>query len=172
MTKVLLAAALTTGALVAIPVASASAAEFSGACTLSGTATFGPNPLTAAPQAGETYTFTANSGTCSGTMNGTPVTNAPASATATGSGTLGCTVSESVGGTGSITINGQSAGFTISLAGAGTEVAFQLTGNGGGAGGGHASFAQGAGTALPQCASGGVSTLPFTVQATAAGLTG
>jgi hypothetical protein len=171
MKKVLLAAALTTAALAATS-AAASAATFSGACTLSGNATFGPNPLTAAPQAGETYTFTASSGTCSGTVDGAPVVNAPATASATGSGTLGCTVAESVGGTGSITINGQSAGFSINLAGAGTEVAFQLTGNGGGAGSGHASFGQSAASALPQCASGGVSSLPFTVQATAANLSG
>jgi hypothetical protein len=172
MKKVLLAAALTMGVFAAGSVASASAATFTGACTLSGNASFGPNPLTAAPQVGETYTFTATSGTCTGAVDGTPVVNAPASASASGSGTLSCSAAESVGGTGTITINGQTAGFSISLAGAGTEIGFVLTGNGGGAGGGHASFAQGAAAALPQCASGGVSSLPFTVQATAAGLTG
>jgi hypothetical protein len=169
MKKVLLAAAVSVGALAVGSVASASAASFSGACTLSGSATFGA-PLTAAPGA-NTYSFSASSGTCSGTLNGTtPVVNAPASATAGGSGILGCTAAESTNGTGTITVNGQTVGFTIHLAGAGTEVEFALTGNNGGAGGGHATFATGGAGALAQCAGSGVSSLPFSVQATAANL--
>src|SRR5215218_9245647 len=115
MKKVLLAVATTAIAFALVPLASANAATFSGACTLSGNATFGPNPLTTAPQAGETCTFTATSGTCSGTVNGAAVVNAAATASASGSGTLGCTGAASVGGTGTITVNGQSVGFSISL---------------------------------------------------------
>jgi hypothetical protein len=156
--------------VMAVPVASASAANaVSGVCTLSGNATFN-SPLTAQPGPNG-YSFT-GSGTCSGTLNGQAITNAPASATASGSGTLSCTASASTAGTGTLTVNGVSVGFQISLVGTGTEVTFALTGNSGGAGGGHATFALGAQQALTQCAGAGVSSLPFSVQAAAANLSG
>jgi hypothetical protein len=98
--------------------------------------------------------------------------NSPATATASGSGTLGCTAALSTGGTGTLNVNGSAVGFSINLAGAGTEVGFTLTGNSGGAGGGHASFATGAAQALTGCAGAGVTTLPFTVQAHATQLSG
>lgn len=157
-------------ALLAVPVASASADNtVSGVCTLSGSANFN-SPLKAQPGANG-YSFT-GSGTCSGTLNGAPITNAPASASASGSGTLGCSASAATTGTGTLTVNGVSVGFQISLVGAGTEVAFALTGNSGGAGGGHASFALDAQQAATQCAGAGASSLPFSVQATAANLSG
>jgi hypothetical protein len=157
-------------AVMAAPVASASAANtVSGACTLSGTANFN-SPLTAQPGANG-YSFT-GSGTCSGTLNGTQITNAPASASASGSGTLGCSASVATLGTGTLTVNGATIGFQIKLVGAGTEVAFALTGNSGGAGAGHASFALDAQQAASQCAGSGASSLPFSVQATATNLSG
>lgn len=157
-------------AVMAVPVASASAANtVSGACTLSGNASFS-SPLKTQPGPNG-YSFT-GSGTCSGTLNGTPITNAPASASASGSGTLGCSASASTSGTGTLTVNGTTIGFQLSLVGSGTEVTFALTGNSGGAGAGHASFALDAQQALTQCAGAGVTSLPFSVQAVAANLSG
>jgi hypothetical protein len=157
-------------ALMAAPIASASADNtVSGACTLSGTANFN-SPLTAQPGANG-YSFT-GSGTCSGTLNGAPITNAPASASASGTGTLSCTASASTVGTGTLTVNGVAIGFQIKLVGTGTEVTFALTGNTGGAGVGHASFVLDAQQAATQCAGAGASSLPFSVQATAANLSG
>jgi len=170
MKRFILLGLLALVAVMAAPVASASAANtVSGVCTLSGTAGFN-SPLKAQPGPNG-YSFT-GSGTCSGTLNGTPITNAPASASASGSGTLGCTASAAPTGTGTLTVNGVAIGFQISLVGSGTEVTFALTGNSGGAGGGHASFAQDAQQALTQCAGAGVSSLPFSVQAAAANLSG
>jgi hypothetical protein len=169
MKRITLLGLLALIALMAVPIASASAATVSGACTLSGTANFN-SPLTAQPGANG-YSFT-GSGSCSGTLNGAPITNAPASASASGSGTLGCSASAATLGTGTLTVNGVAVGFQIKLVGAGTEVAFALTGNSGGAGGGHASFALDAQQAATQCAGAGASSLPFSVQATAANLSG
>jgi hypothetical protein len=169
MKKFVLLASLTLVAVVAAPVASASAATVTGACTLSGSANFN-SPLTAQPGPNG-YSFT-GSGSCSGTLNGTPITNAPASASASGSGTLGCSASVSTGGTGTLTVNGVSVPFQINLVGTATEVVFHLTGNSGGAGVGHASFALDAQQAASECAGSGASSLPFSVQATAANLSG
>jgi hypothetical protein len=169
MKKFVLLASLTLVAVIAAPVASASAATVSGACTLSGTANFN-SPLTAQPGPNG-YSFT-GSGSCSGTLNGAPITNAPASASASGSGTLGCSASVSTGGTGTLTVNGVQVPFQINLVGSATEVAFHLTGNSGGTGAGHASFALDAQQAASECAGSGASSLPFSVQAAAANLSG
>ena len=163
----LLVASAALAAFVLIPVASASAANtVSGECLLNGTATFG-SPLGAVPGA-NSFNFS-GSGTCSGTLNGAPITNAAASASASGSGTLGCSASEGTG-SGTLTANGTSIGFTFTLVGTASEVELLLTGNSGGAGVGHATFATG-GTAGLGCVS-GVSSLPFTVSAAAADLSG
>ena len=163
----LLIAFATVGAFVFVPVASASAANtVSGACDLSGTASFG-SPLGLVPGS-NSFNFS-GSGTCSGTLNGATITNAPASATATGTGTLGCTVSEGTG-SGTLTVNGSAVGFTLTLVGTASEVELLLSGNSGGNGVGHATFATGGAAGLG-CAS-GVSTLPFAVAAAAANLSG
>jgi hypothetical protein len=167
--KLIAVAALTVVAMMAVPAASASAATVNGACTISGSATFG-SPLTAQPGP-NSYSFS-GSGTCSGTLDGQAFVNSPASASASGSGTLGCSAALSQGGTGTLTVNGTSVGFHVDLAGGGTEVVFALTGNSGGAGVGHASFITGAAGGLSGCAGAGVSSLPFTIQATAANLSG
>ena len=165
--------ALTIGALVLAPVGSASAANtVSGECTISGSAAFSPNGLTATPST-LTYNF-GGTGTCSGTLNGAPITNAPVSASASGTGTLSCAAAASTGGTGTLTFpsQGVTIGFGINLAGAGSEVAFTLTGNGGGAGAGHATFATNLARA-PECTTpAGLNNLGFDVQAAAANLAG
>jgi hypothetical protein len=162
-----LIASAALAAFVVIPVASASAANtVSGECTLNGTATFS-SALGLVPGS-NSFNFS-GSGNCSGTLNGAPITNAPASASASGSGTLGCSASEGTGA-GTLTANGTSVGFTFTLVGTASEVELLLTGNSGGAGVGHATFATG-GTAGLGCAS-GVTSLPFTVAATATNLSG
>lgn len=154
-------------AFVFVPAASASAAStVSGACVLSGTASFG-SPLGPVPGS-NSFTFN-GSGNCSGTLNGATVTNAPASATASGAGTLGCSASEGTG-TGTLTVNGTTIGFAFTLVGTASEVELALTGNSGGAAAGHATFATG-GAAGAGCTT-GVSSLPFTVAAVAANLAG
>jgi len=172
MRRLLALLALTLGVTVLAPVASSSAATVSGACVISGSASFSPNGLTATPQS-LTYNF-GGTGTCSGTLNGAPITNAPVSASASGSGTLSCAASVSTGGTGSLTFpaQGVTIGFGINLAGCGSEVGFTLTGNGGGAGAGHATFATNLARA-PECSTpSGVNNLGFDVQAGAVNLTG
>ena len=156
----------TLAAFAVVPVASASANTVSGACELSGTATF-TSPLGLVPGSNG-FNFS-GSGTCSGTLNGATITNAPASASATGTGTLGCSVSEGTG-SGTLTVNGSPVGFTMTLVGTASEVELLIAGDSGGDGVGHATFATG-GTAGLGCAS-GVSSLPFTVAATAANLSG
>ena len=172
MRRTLLIVPLALAAFVLAPAAGASANVVTGACTVSGSASFSPNGLTATPQT-LTYNFS-GSGTCSGTLNGTPITNAPVSTTASGSGTLSCAASVSTGGTGSLTFpaQGVSVGFGISLVGSGSEVEFALTGNSGGAGAGHATFAAN-GARATECANPtGLNNLGFDIQAAAANLTG
>jgi hypothetical protein len=172
MRRILAMLALTLGALVLVPVTSASAATVSGQCTIAGTASFSPNGLTATPQA-LTYSFGGN-GTCTGTLNGTPIISAPVSASATGSGTLSCAAAVSTGGTGTLTFpsQGVTIGFGLDLVGAGSEVALAITGNGGGNGTGRASFGSNA-TRAAECTSPtGVNNLGFDVQAGAVNLTG
>lgn len=157
----------TLGAFVFVPVASASAANtVSGACDLSGTASFS-SPLGLTPGSNG-FTFD-GSGTCSGTLNGAAITNAPASTTASGTGTLGCSASEGAG-SGTLYVNGAPVGFTFTLVGTASEIELAITGNSGGAGVGHATFLTG-GTAGAACLS-GASALPFTVAAAAANLAG
>jgi hypothetical protein len=159
-------------AVLALSAASASAATVSGECTVSGSADFSPNGLQATPQS-LFYTFN-GTGTCSGTLDGAVITNAPVSATATGGGTLSCAGAVSAGGTGSITFpnQGVTIRFGISLVGAGSEVGFALTGNSGGAGAGHATFASNGDRVLECTNPNGLNNLGFEIQAAAANLTG
>jgi hypothetical protein len=172
MRRLLALLALTLGAIVLAPVASSSAATVSGVCTISGSANFAPNGLTNTPSS-LSYDF-GGTGTCSGTLDGAPIANAPVSAHASGPGTLSCAASLSQNGTGTLTFpaQGVTIGFGITLAGGGTEVGFTLTGNGGGAGAGHATFATNLARA-PECATpSGVNNLGFEVQAGAVNLAG
>jgi hypothetical protein len=181
MRKLAVLAMAVVGLLVIVPVSPASAASFTGACAVSGNATFG-SPLTAIPSA-NSYSFTTNDSfpvvgdTCVGSLNGgapTVYALSTGDAHASGSGTLSCTVSAAgdfrvnggADGTGSITIGGTTFNFTVKLAGAATEVVFVLSQNGSPAAVGHASFANpaNAGAALA-CATGGVSNLHFDIEA-------
>jgi hypothetical protein len=160
-------------ALVAFALAAATSANtVSGECTVSGSASFTPNGLQGTPQT-LGYNFS-GTGTCSGTLNGTPITNAPVSANASGSGTLSCAGAVSTGGTGSIAFTGQgvTVGFGIDLVGTCSEVEFVLTGNGGGAGVGHATFATNGARAIECANPSGLNNLGFEIQAAAANLTG
>jgi len=148
-------------------VASASAATFSGTCELSGVA--GLNPPLGLTPASSTFTFD-GSGTCVGADGTTPY-NGPATAHAAGSGNLACSVSTG-SGSGTLTLaNGDSVNFGLTLVGKATEVELVLTGNSGGRGYAHATFATNAGAAAG-CASNSVSSLNFVVAATAANLSG
>jgi hypothetical protein len=164
---------LALAAFALVPAASASAANtVSGACSIAGLAHFSPNGLTNTPTS-LTYNFSGN-GTCSGTLNGSPIVNAQVSTNVTGSGTLSCAGAVSLTGAGTLTFpaQGVTIGFSISLVGAGSEVAFELTGNGGGAGVGHASFAANAPRVLECQNATGLNDLLFDVEASAANLTG
>src|SRR5204862_1584855 len=111
----LLMLALTLAAL-ALPVASASAANtVNGACNIGGSAHFTPNGLQATPQT-LGYNFS-GTGTCSGTLNGVQVVNAPVTANASGSGTLSCAGAVATGGSGTITFvsQGVTVGFGLDL---------------------------------------------------------
>jgi hypothetical protein len=173
MRRVLLVLPLAVAAFVLAPMATANAATVSGACTVSGQAHFTPTGLKAVPGP-MTYDFT-GSGTCNGTLDGNPITNAPVSAHAAGAGTLSCLGAASTGGSGTLTFpaaGNVTVGFGISLVGTGSEVTFVLTGNGGGAGVGHATFAANA-TRAPECnTDAGLNDLGFDIQAAAANLAG
>jgi hypothetical protein len=172
MRRILLMVPLALALLALSPVASASAANtVSGTCTIGGSATFSPTGLQNTPQT-MGYNFS-GTGTCSGTLNGSPVVNAPVSASASGSGTLSCAGAVSTGGSGTLTFStGATVGFGVDLVGTGSEVEFVLTGNAGGAGVGHATFALN-GTRATECASpSGLNDLGFNIVATAANLTG
>src|SRR5215213_11930046 len=102
--------------LALVPVASASAANtVSGACSIAGSAHFSPTGLTTTPQP-LGYNFS-GTGSCSGTLNGTPIVNAPVAANVSGSGTLSCAAAVATTGTGTLTFPNQgiSIGFSISL---------------------------------------------------------
>ena len=171
MRKLLAMLALSACALVLVPATSASAANtVSGECNIAGTATFSPNGLTATPQT-LSYNF-GGTGTCTGTLNGAPILNAPVSAGANGTGTLSCAGAVATGGTGvlifpnhNVTIN-----FGIDLVGTGSEVEFVITGNGGGNGVGHATFGENALRATECANASGVNSLGFAVQAAAVNL--
>jgi hypothetical protein len=188
MRKLLVLAMAILGLLVFVPVSPASAASFQGVCGVSGNATFG-SPLTAVPSA-NTYSFTTDGSfpvvgdRCVGSLNGTAPAVYPLSAggaTASGSGTLSCSVSASgnllvnggADGPGSITIGGTTFPFTVKLIGAGTEVLFVLSQNGTPAAVGHASFASPANTgAAAACGTTGVSSLHFDIEAASVTLSG
>jgi hypothetical protein len=172
MRRLLLIVPLALAAIAVVPVASASAATVSGACTIDGSATFSPDGLKAAP-ATLGYDFS-GTGSCSGTLNGNTITNSPVQAHASGNGTLSCAGAVATGGTGTLTFpnQGVTIGFGISLVGTGSEVEFVITGNGGGAGAGHATFAANGGRATECASANGLNNLGFSVQAAAANLTG
>jgi hypothetical protein len=164
---------LALAAFVLAPAAAANAANtVSGACSIAGSAHFTPTGLTNTPTS-MGYNFS-GTGSCSGTLNGTPIVNAPVSTNVSGSGTLSCAAAVSTTGSGTLTFpnEGVTIGFTISLAGAGSEVAFQISGNGGGAGAGHASFATNAARVTECNTAAGLNDLGFSVEAGAANLTG
>jgi hypothetical protein len=181
MRKLVILAVAILGLLVIAPISPASAASFTGACAVSGNATFG-SPLTAVPGP-NSYSFTTDDSfpvvgdTCVGSLNGgTPAAYALSAgdASASGSGTLSCSVSAAgdllvnggADGTGSIKIGGTTFNFTVKLVGAGTEVVFVLSQNGLAAAVGHASFANAANAgAVAACAGGGVSALHFDIEA-------
>ena len=168
MRKLLVLLALSACALVLVPATSASAANtVSGACTINGVATFSPGGLTTTPQT-MSYNFGGN-GTCSGTLNGATILNAPVNAGATGTGTLSCAGAAATGGTGVLSFpnQGVTINFGIDLVGTGSEVEFVIRGNGGGAGAGHATFAEN-GLRVPECSSpSGLNRLGFAVLAAA-----
>ena len=109
-----------------------------------------------------------------GTLNGVNQIQAPVVAHAAGTGTLSCAGAVSTGGAGTITFtnSGDTVGFGVNLVGTGSEVTFTLTGNAGGAGVGHASFAANGTRALECNSPGGLNNLGFSIQATAANLSG
>jgi hypothetical protein len=164
---------LALAAFVLAPAAAANAANtVSGACSIAGSAHFTPTGLTSTPT-DMGYSFS-GTGSCSGTLNGAPITNAPVSTSVSGNGTLSCAAALSTTGHGTLTFpnQGVTIGFSISLAGAGSEVAFELQGDGGGAGAGHASFATNGARALECQNPSGLNDLGFAVEAGAANLTG
>src|SRR5262245_58780990 len=122
MRKFVVLAMALLGLLAFVPASPASAATFQGVCGVSGNAAFG-SPLTAVPSA-NSFSFTtdgsfpATGDRCVGSLNGTAPAVYPlgaGAATASGSGTLSCTVSAAgnlfvnggADGPGSITIGGQ-----------------------------------------------------------------
>src|SRR5262245_58975600 len=169
MRRLLLLIVPLTLAAIVLPVASASAANtVSGACNIGGSAQFTPTGLTSTPQT-MGYDFS-GTGTCSGTLNGVEVLNAPVTAHAAGSGTLSCAGAVSTGGSGTITFvsQGVTVGFGLDLVGTGSEVELVLAGNGGGAGVGHATFATNGARATECTSAGGLNNLGFVVVASAA----
>jgi hypothetical protein len=175
MRRLLAVLALTLGALVLAPLAPASAATFAGACTISGNATFSGSGLTNAPQT-LSYNFNSAGGgpladTCTGSLNGgAPATHA-ITANADGSGTLSCAAAVSTGGTATVAfVGGPTFTFGIDLVGTGPEVEFVINDGAGGAGGGHATFAEEI-TRAPECAT-GITSLGFDVVAAAVKLAG
>lgn len=151
--------------------------SFTGVCTLSGTATLAP-PITAVPGSGG-FSFQTNNkllggaaNLCTGMLNNVQVTNAVASATASGMGTLGCSVSLAMNGTGTLTIAGTPIDFkNLTIVGTGPQVTLALNGNVSGNATGQASFATDT-TAAGKCAAAaGAGTLDFVIAATAASLT-
>jgi hypothetical protein len=175
MRRLLALLAVALCAFVLAPAASSSAATFAGACTISGNATFSGGGLQNTPQT-LTYTFDSAGGgpladSCVGSLNGgAPATHA-ITASATGTGTLSCAAAVSTGGTATVSFTGGPAfNFGIDLVGTGSEVEFVINDGAGGAGGGHATFAEEI-TRAPECAT-GITSLGFDVVAAAVKLTG
>lgn len=152
----------------AFPV-SALADTFTGACTLSGTANLSP-PLGPLLKAGA-FTFSTDGSSanhCTGKLNGATITNAPASAIATGTGLLGCVAADGKG-SGTLNINGVPIGFTLTIVGTGPQVSLVIKGNGGGNATGQASFATDS-SAAGDCAAKDAANLTFLIVALAAKL--
>lgn len=169
MRRLLAVLTVTLGALVLVPVTSASAATFAGACTISGTATFPSPGLQNTPQT-LGYNFS-GPGTCVGSLNGGAPASHAVTANASGVGTLSCAAAVATGGSATVAFTGgPTFNFTIDLQGAGTEVNFVIHDDAGGAGVGHATFAEEA-TRAPECAT-GITSLGFDVVATAVKLIG
>lgn len=144
--------------------------EFTGVCTLSGTATLAPG-LSALPKTAS-FSFNTDGGSmnrCSGLLNGVTVNNVVASAVATGTGSLSCSASQGTG-TGTLTINGVPVGFWLTIVGTGPNVTLVIQGNVAGKGAGEASFATDS-TAGGQCKAKDAKSLTFLIGAAARKLT-
>jgi hypothetical protein len=166
MKKLILIACLAVLAVAVAPVASASAAELKGECTIEGTATFGHALSPKALQ--NQYKFTSSSVKCTG-LNGTTPETATFEAEVSGEGQLSCAVSNgaletpvgAVSGKGRI---GPVEGFEFKFIGVGPVVVFTATGGSGGGitAAGVAQFAtKGGATAAKECAEEKVTSLPF-----------
>ena len=98
------------------------------------------------------------------TISGTATFPSPVTADAGGAGTLSCGGAVSTGGSATVAfVSGPRFDFTIDLQGAGSEVNFVIHDDGGGAGVGHATFAEEI-TRAPECAA-GITSLGFDVVA-------
>jgi len=176
MKKLMLVASLCIAAVVAAPVASASAAE-NLACSFAGPATFPAPGLGLVPKE-TTYKFTSTAGECTVVETGEKLK--VESASVQGEGALACTVSEGeagllakkVKGSGTIKIEKREEfTFTFRFNASGVLVVFKIQ-NGKSAGGktlegsGTANFVKNA-TALTECPKEEVKTLNFEAQALA-----
>ena len=157
-------------ALALASAASAATITFDGSCDVTGIAKF-DHPLTGQPAANG-YDFNSASGTsCTGTVDGKQVTDAPAVVHVKGQGTLSCAVSSAQAGVGTLTMTQGTAttaddvtvGFGLDIVGALTEVPLRVTGSQGGFGAGEASFRDSAGPGtVSDCNGAGVPQLGFT----------
>ncbi|MDX6699232.1 MAG: hypothetical protein QOE65_2629 [Solirubrobacteraceae bacterium] len=154
MRPLLAASVLATTALLAGPIAGASAADntFENAhCDVYGAATF-DKPLMSSPGA-NTYHFLSNpkgsgpnsakSTACSGKLNGITIKDVPVVAKVDGSGTLSCASSNAQGAQGWLQFRDAGntyLGFTLDIVGFGTEVALMVHGQKSGSGHGEATF--------------------------------
>jgi hypothetical protein len=169
MKKPLLAAAATL-ALAALYATPATADTFKGSCGITGVAKFDHNLKSSKDRNG--YDFKSGSPasgkpdetTCTGELNGQPITNVPAYAAVKGFGNLSCAQSESTeDGIGSLQFptTGSYFPFGFSFTGTLTEVDFKAK-SGGNEIPGHASFAEFAPPDTPvKCATDGVPSLGF-----------
>ena len=171
MKKLILIACLAVLAVAVVPVASASAAELKGECTIEGIANFGHALSPKALQ--NQYKFTSSSVKCTG-LNGTTPETATGAAEVSGEGQLSCAVSNGalqtpagpVTGSGKISLSNGVAveGFEFKFSAAGAAVHFTITGgSGGGATAtGVAQFAtKGGSEAAERCAKEEAISLPF-----------
>jgi hypothetical protein len=145
--------------------------SFSGVCKLAGTANISP-PAGALLKSGS-FTFTTDGSSrnvCDGKLNGATVTNAFASASASGTGKLSCVASDG-NGSGTLYINGLPIQFTLTIVGTGPQVTLDVKGDGGGVATGQASFATDS-TAAGDCKNNNASSLTFLIGATAVLLKG
>jgi hypothetical protein len=172
MKKVIVVAGLAVLAIAVAPVASASAAELKGECTIEGVATFGHALSPKALQ--NTYKFTSTSVKCAGLNGTTPETGVTGAAEVSGAGQLSCAVSNgalqtpagAVTGAGKITLSNGAAveGFEFKFTAAGAAVKFAISGGSGGGAtaAGEAQFAtKGGAAAAEKCAKEEATELPF-----------